>query len=434
MNTLKEQTLWVIRAVALGLLVGPACYALSAAVGFAQQIRIQHWWGIFALPPAAAAIALLYNRVDPVLRESSGMTMDIINWNIRKRISPSQKDEPQRRISFLLAPVVFASTFVSHLAGASIGKEGAGVQIGTSIASFMCRMEKRLFRKKRESDAGIWLCIGSGAAFGALFKAPIAGTLFGIMVASPNITRFDAMLPCLAGSLMASLLSSALGIKTPFIAGVTELPWSVSNIMIVLLLGIAAGLGARLFMFSIRGAGKLAVRFFPRQYTRVAVCGTVLLCGLLAVYLVTGELEYAGLSVSLMNDSRPWSFALKLALTAVAISAGFTGGEVVPALVVGASLFRSLSVFVPLPVETLAVFGAVGMLSGTTNLPLVCLALGIEMFGFVNVQYLFIICVMAFIVSGPDSIYPNQLAAVAEKPAFEKHAFEKPAFEKPALS
>ena len=104
-----------------------------------------------------------------------------------------------------------------------------------------------------------------------------------------------------------------------------------------------------------------------------------------------------------------WSFAIKLVFTAITMAAGFTGGEVVPTMVIGAAAFRTLGLIIPIPLPVLAVFGAIGMLSGTTNLPLVCFALGLEVFGFQNAEYLFIICVMSFIVSGRDSIYPNQI-------------------------
>lgn len=411
-QTFKNQTFWVFRSLLLGIIIGPACYLLSYLIGLAGTVRDSHWWLIFALPLAGAFISWGYNRIDPVLRESSGTTMEIINWNIRKRTNPTENpDAPQKSISPWLAPVILVSTLISHIFGASIGKEGAGVQVGTSISSFLARTEMRLMKSDSSQDMGIWLCIGSGAAFGALFKAPIAGTLFGIMVASPNIARFDAMLPCLVGSLVASFISSSLSIGTPFVLGVVDLPWSIKNALIALCLGVAAGLLARLFFVCSMTARKLSSRLLPNQYVRTVVLSFVLVLCFVLIYLATGSLEYCSLSASLMNDSRPWSFVIKILLTVISLAAGFTGGEVVPTLVIGASAFRALGLIIPLPLPTLAVFGAIGMLSGATNLPLVCFALGLEVFGFANFEYLFIICVMSFIVSGRDSIYPNQLKA-----------------------
>lgn len=409
-QTLTDQVIWVLRSLILGAVIGPLCYLLSSAVGWTQSFRSSHSWIIFFLPAGALFIMWLYNAVNPMLRESSGTTMDIINWNIRKRTNPTENpDAPQRSISPWLAPVIFLSTFISQLCGASTGKEGAGVQIGTSISSLFSRIEQKVFHFSRSGDMGIWLCIGSGSAFGALFRAPVAGTLFGIMVASPSIARFDAMLPCLTGSITAVFLSSMLGIGTPSIAGIKVLPWNIGYAVAALALGIIAGLLARLFFVCGRWARKAASHLMPNPYVRASVCGAILLACFAGEFLIAGDLEYCGLSVSLLNDSRPWSFAIKLVLTAITMAAGFTGGEVVPTMVIGAAAFRTLGLIIPIPLPVLAVFGAIGMLSGTTNLPLVCFALGLEVFGFQNAEYLFIICVMSFIVSGRDSIYPNQI-------------------------
>lgn len=408
-NTVLVQLGWIVRAALLGAVIGPCCFLLSYLVGFSQTVRSEHWYLVFALPPAALFISWLFNKVDPLLRESSGTTMDLINWNIRQRTNPSENpDAPQKKISPWLAPIVLASTFIGHLAGASAGKEGAGVQIGTSISALFAKHDERIFKKKN-SEIGIWLVIGSGAAFGALFKAPIAGTLFGIMVASPNIARFDAMLPCLVGSLVASEVASLCGIGTPVITGVVSIPWNWTNIGYALILGVASGVLARLFFISNHGFKKFFERILPKPYIRVLVCSGLLLACFLVILAVSGSTEYCGLSISLLNDSKPWSFVLKLLLTSLTIACGFTGGEVVPTMVIGASAFRTLGAFIGLPLPTLAVFGAIGMLSGTTNLPLVCFVLGLELFGFQNAEFLFIICVVSFIVSGRDSIYPHQL-------------------------
>ena len=55
-----------------------------------------------------------------------------------------------------------------------------------------------------------------------------------------------------------------------------------------------------------------------------------------------------------------------------------------------------------------AALGAIGLLSGGTNLPLVCFILGFELFHYSELTLLFIMCSISFIVSGRSGIYSHQ--------------------------
>ena len=92
----------------------------------------------------------------------------------------------------------------------------------------------------------------------------------------------------------------------------------------------------------------------------------------------------------------------------MSIAAGFVGGEVVPLLVIGSTLGYTLSSIFGLPTGAFAALGALGMLSGGTNLPVVCFALGLELFHYNDPVLLFLAVAIAFIASGNESIYAHQ--------------------------
>ena len=135
----------------------------------------------------------------------------------------------------------------------------------------------------------------------------------------------------------------------------------------------------------------------------------------------TGSFSYSGLSIDLLYraiDGRGvplYAFMLKAVLVFLSIAAGFVGGEVVPLLVTGSTFgFAFASVF-GLETGPYAVLGAIGMLTGGTNLPLVCFALGLELFGYGEPALLFMTVAIAYLSSGNSGIYHHQRIAMQNR-------------------
>ena len=68
----------------------------------------------------------------------------------------------------------------------------------------------------------------------------------------------------------------------------------------------------------------------------------------------------------------------------------------------------SMSYLFDMPLSPFAVLGSVGMLSGGTNLPLVCFALGMELYGYKEPTMLFLMVTVSFLASGRSGIYAHQ--------------------------
>ena len=86
-----------------------------------------------------------------------------------------------------------------------------------------------------------------------------------------------------------------------------------------------------------------------------------------------------------------------------------------PLLVTGGTFGYVLASVLSLPTPAFTALGAIGMLSGGTNLPLVCFALGLELFGYTEPVLLFVTVAVAFMASGTKSIYQHQRKALRDR-------------------
>ena len=83
----------------------------------------------------------------------------------------------RQQLPVLLAPDIFIGTVLTHLVGGSAGREGAALQLGGSIGSFV----GKIFRMRRDDMRMIVMC-GMSAVFSALFGTPITAAFFAMEV------------------------------------------------------------------------------------------------------------------------------------------------------------------------------------------------------------------------------------------------------------
>ncbi|MDT4762839.1 chloride channel protein [Sphaerochaeta sp. PS] len=416
--------LWLLRSLLLGLIVGAVISALTLAVEGATAIREKHQFLLFFIPVGAALTTFLYTKIGPYLKDAGNQVIQMINLGIIDIAHPSAigfKQDAQSnysKISTKMAPLLFLNTFITHLVGASGGKEGVGVQIGASLGSNLGRLEHFLFSRKNPSldlkQQGIWLISGAGAAFGALFNAPVAGTLFGMQFSSPRENRTDALLPCLVSSLSACLITQALDVHVFHPLAVEAFPLDLQTILTLSCMAIVFGLFSRIFCLVVNWTKQLFSNIKKSPLLRVAIASLCLLVASLLIYWVTGAFTYNGLSIDLIIQAQLGETSLaapflKLLLTALTLASGFVGGEVIPLLVIGATSGSLLATFTTIPVSAMAMFGAIGMLSGSTKLPLACFVLGLELFGYANPLSLFLVASLSYGASGKLGIYEKQI-------------------------
>jgi len=405
------------RGIALGFVVGAAMWALSAVILHITSFRVSHPFLLLCLPVGAITIAWLYQTLGPYLRSGTAQVIELINQGLLAISSPtshSNDKEAAGYISSKMVPLLFLSTIISHFVGASTGKEGVGVQIGASMGNYISRIEDALLPKRFEDhdprNAGIWMICGAGAAFGALFNAPVAGTLFGLQFSSPQVNRSEAYIPSLTASFTACYVAKHLLHAETLSPGLSEAV-NLNPLLFVRLfiLALCMGLFCKVFIRLVDLYKTWLSQKFASVWKKTLFSSSLLLIGTFAFGRCIGDYRLNGLSASLIGQQTAWYIPLgKLILTMLSIGSGFVGGEVIPMMVLGSTSACLFASSFGIPVSAMACFGALGMLSAATKLPLACFMLGLEVFGYANPAALFFVCMVSYSVSGIKGIYEKQ--------------------------
>ncbi len=389
-NYLTAFLKWSALGVLTGIVCGLVGAAFSKSITLVTNFRGQNPWILFCLPVFGVITVFLYKLCK----------VDGLGTN---QVFDSVRDE--NKITFRLAPAIFLSSVLSHLGGASAGKEGAALQLGGSISSVICKAF-RLDEKTRH----ILTMSGMGALFSAVFGTPIGACVFALEVVNVGYFCSAALFPSLVASIVAFSVSTTLG--TPIERfSITNVPnfsfdamWRVAVIAII---GALISIG---FCSALHFVSQLFKKAFKNAYVRIAVGGVLII----ALTAILGTSKYNGggmntiTAIFLNGVYEREAFLLKILFTAITVAAGFKGGEIVPTLFIGATLGSFLSLVVGLPVPLAAAIGLVSLFCGVTNCPLATIFLAIELFGAEGVLFFAIATAISFLLSGKFSLYSSQ--------------------------
>ena len=381
---------WTLIALILGGICGTVGTAFHMSVDLASRLRSAHGWILYLLPVGGVGITALYHLLKMPKDKGTNLILDAISAG--------------EQIPIVMAPLIFLSTFVTHLCGGSAGREGAALQLGGSIGF----NAGRLLHLNDKDLRMITLC-GMSALFSALFGTPAAAAVFAIEVVSVGIMYHAALLSCVLSALAAYLVSAALGVSpTRFIVTLPALSPGVLGR--VALLSVAAALVSIVFCQMLHGTAHLAQRLLPNPYLRAAAGGALIVL----LTLLTGSSDYNGAGSSIIaaavesGTARPEAFFLKMVFTSITIGCGFKGGEVVPTLFVGATLGAVLGPILRLPAGAAAALCMIGLFCGVVNCPIASILLGLEMFGGQGIALLALVCAVSYPLSGYYGLYSSQ--------------------------
>lgn len=303
-----------------------------------------------------------------------------------------------------LVPVIFASTALTHLCGGSAGREGAALQIGGGLG-FACG---RLFRLDEKELRMATLC-GMSALFSALFGTPLTASVFALEVVSVGQIYYSGLVPCLASALTAYGVTGLCGIAptrfaVPVVGLTADMLWRVA------LLAVLCALVSILFCVTMHQSERLLGKKVPNPFLRAALGGAALI----ALTLLGGTRDYNGAGVDVITralergEAAPEAFALKLLFTALTLSCGFRGGEVVPAFFIGSTFGCAAGPLLGLDPGFAAAVGLVGVFCGAVNCPLASIILSVELFGSGEILYFAVACCVSYMLSGYTGLYSSQ--------------------------
>ena len=391
LGRLRQGVILLALAAAAGAIAGVLTAVFGHGVLAVTHLR-EAWPLLMVLLPAGGAlICLVYSRWGKECGHGMALVFDAVLGR--------RKDVPAR-----LIPLAVGSTWLGHLLGASVGREGVAVQIAAAGASLLTPGVQAQRDKRRLLMAGV------AAGFAGLFRTPLAATFFALELFHGGVMDYQALIPAALAALIASAVSGALGVGAAAPSLDLAVPaFNAETVIGLVVLGIAAGLAGRLFVFLLHGLHHKLGQWMPNPYVRIVVIGA--LVALLG--LVTGS-RYNGLSEEISAAALAgepvylWDWLAKLCLTAVCLAAGFQGGEVAPLFTVGAALGAVLAAPLGLPAPLAAALAYAGVFCAGTNTFAAAILVGMELFGGQYFGCLFLVCAVAYACNGNHSIYPQQ--------------------------
>ena len=381
---------WLILGLLLGVVGGFVGALFSKSVAWVTDVRAEHSWLVFLLPLGGLLTVAIYK-----LCRISGIGTNQVFESVRG----------EKAVSPLLAPAVFICSCISHLFGASVGREGAALQLGGSVAS----LAGKIFRLDEKSQHVITMC-GMGAFFSAIFGTPLGAFVFAIEVVCVGHFSSAAIFPGLISSVTSFFVAHNLGAETERFP-LSEVPeLSLKSLGLSLLIALVGALVSALFCYALHYTSKAFSKWFKNEYLKVAVGGALI--ALLTVAVGSGDYDGGGIDVIMRifesGEVRYEAFVLKILFTAIAVAAGYKGGEIIPTLFIGATLGGALGLLLGVSPAFCAALGMAALFCGVTNCPIATVILCIEMFGAEGSIYFALAAITSFLLSGYVSLYSSQ--------------------------
>lgn len=376
--------------VLVGLGCGVAGTLFHKLLELASDIRSAYGWFIYLLPIGGLAVVLIYRLLNIDLGYG---TVSIIK-SVRE----------DKKVPAKLAPSIFIGTFLTHLFGGSSGREGAALQLGGSLAGIINRI--KFFGFGETLRRTVIMC-GMCGLFSALFGTPLAAAVFVLSVVNVGKLYKIAVIPCVLSSFSAYGVAYAFGCT-----GVRyEIAFPAMDVVVfgkLCIIAVCAALISIAFCFVMENTPKIA-RKIKNEYVRVFV-GAVFI---VVLTLVVNSGDYNGtgshiIQQAISGSAKPEAFILKLVFTALTLSFGFKGGEIVPSFFVGSTFGCTAGVLLGIDPGVAAAAGMMAVFCGVTNCPIASVIMAVEVFGIETLPMFIPVCALAYLFSGRHSLYGSR--------------------------
>lgn len=393
---------WVIIGCIVGAVVGVIGVAFHWLLEEATAFRMEHSVILWLLPIGGLGIIGLYHLLGMKNDRGTNFILVAVRQN--------------ENVSLRTAPLIFISTVITHLFGGSAGREGAALQLGGSIASYLGRVIEL-----NEKDKRIITMCGMAAGFSALFGTPLTAVIFSMEVISVGIMHYSAIVPGTVAALIASALAQGMGFQ-PTAFTIFGVPQGI-DLKIALsvgLLGIICALVSMLFCIVMDKVTHGYKFYIKNPYVRAFVGGALVI----GLTLLVGCEDYNGAGMDIIQkavegEAKPYAFLLKILFTAITLGAGYKGGEIVPTFFVGATLGCVVGPIFGLSPSFAAGLGMMAVFCGVTNCAIASIVLSIELFGAQGLGYYALCCGISYMLSGYYGLYSEQKIMYSKvKPEF----------------
>lgn len=410
LHIIKWFTLATLVGVIVGVLDAAFLKMLDAAIGWRNTVPFFY----LGLPLFLYLGVLLSRHTFPKDRDyTTDAVIDKIN--------------SYKPISFISITKGFFLSILTMTTGGSAGKEAPCADVGAGISSILAR-----FMRMNPYDQRKMMICGVSAGFAGVFGVPISGALFGLEVLWVGHIFYEVMFAALVSGMTAFQVTQLLGVNYIYHPIHFVPVFSEQFFLKVIIAGMIFGIISILFIEMMKFM-KVLFRYIALRssvFMACAVGGFVLIAigyFISPLYLGLGMSGIDNVLAGSAPDS-PFGFLYKIISTSVTFAAGGIGGVVTPIFFIGTQAGGMLSEFLAVDTATLAALGLVAVLAGTANTPLSASIMAIELFGAEIAPYATIACVISFLVTGQQSIYPSQ--RIAYDKSGQEQPLEQPLLEK----
>jgi len=314
--------------------------------------------------------------------------------------------------------------------GGSGGREGPIAQIGAGFGSLLAN-----FLHLRPAERRVLMAAGMGSGIAAIFRAPLAGTIFAaeVLYSSPEFES-EVIIPTGIASVVSYCIFGAFSGWEPLFT-IPDLrftnPWQLGP---YLLLALFMTLLATIYTHSFYGCKRLFDRLPIRKHFRPAVGAFLTGVVALALFFLLRQQEsvlavlafgYSAIQGAMTQDAHTNMGALilltialgKIATTSLTISSGGSGGVFGPSMVIGGCGGGALGIIlhnlwpslVPHP-ACFVLVGMAGFFAAAAKTPFSTMIIVSEMTGgYALLLPSLWVCTISFILSGKQSIYSSQV-------------------------
>lgn len=388
----KITALYITFGIIIGFSVGVIDAVFGRVLIYITAFRNSYTFYLIPLLPISGLLIIyLYRHYGKNSQKGMGLIFEVGNFDT--------ENIPKR-----LIPLIITSTWMSHLFGASVGREGVAVQIGATIGHHIGKLQSKKDAKK------ILLITGMAAGFSGLFQTPIAATFFAVEILKIGIIEYNALLPAITASYVASYTSHYLGLEKFSYTVNTSISLDGMVLLKFIIVAICFGIVGRIFSQTLMHLKSYLTKKIEDPFKKIFIVGIFLSLGLMLFH----NGKYAGLGTNLISSSfipgniKSYDWILKLIFTVISISAGFQGGEVTPLFAIGSSLGAGLANLLGLPIDLIAAAGYISVFSSATNSYFASIFIAGEVFGFDSIRYILPIMTIAYLLNGNLSIYEQE--------------------------
>lgn len=429
---------WMFVGGLIGIVAGLGAVLFTHAIGWSTQFFLGDIVGYMPPMPIGEGSPVQHAMARPWLLPIVTTLGGLISGIIVFRFAPEAEGHgtdaaidaihhKNGAVNPRVPPVKLLSSAITIGSGGSGGREGPAAQISAGFASLLSN-----WLKLTAGDKRIAVAAGMGAGIGAIFRAPLGGSLMAAEILYLHDFEVEALIPGLIASIVGYSVYGAIEGFEPIFGAQSDLAFSDPTTLIYYaVLGVLAGLVGLLYAKSFYTTIAMFHRFHIPIWVKPAVGG--LLVGLMGLF-IKGSIHtgYGWIQISMTDELLRLPLWIVIALpfakilaTSFSIGSGGSGGIFGPGMVIGgmlgATFWRLGHGFLPhLPVSP-APFVIVGMMAlfgSIAHAPFAVMLMVAEMTGNLSLLAPAMIAIaIATMLVGDHSIYWAQLPNRAASPA-----------------